>query len=209
MHTVECSMWFKVIQNGYNTVNDTEQLQLKHVCIKKKRLIAVQNLFPNILSYRIGFFNWQLDFIEIPLNKETIESRRLESEAWIQQFHIVHVRIQWHGTRHPPSSRSWVSPDWQSVIADRNLRLHCVCIPSKPYRNYILSGDMFAISKQFFEELKFYDAGMRVWGGEQFELRLVFISSWYWICIENWPLENQTKFQGLDVWRRTFKDSMF
>ena len=48
-------------------------------------------------------------------------------------------------------------------------------IPLKPYRNYILSGDMFAISKQFFEELKFYDDGMRVWGGEQFELRKVFI----------------------------------
>ena len=50
-------------------------------------------------------------------------------------------------------------------------------IPLKPYRNYILSGDMFAISKQFFEELKFYDDGMRVWGGEQFELRKVFILS--------------------------------
>ena len=36
---------------------------------------------------------------------------------------------------------------------------------------------MFAISKQFFEELKFYDDGMRVWGGEQFELRKVFILS--------------------------------
>ena len=59
-------------------------------------------------------------------------------------------------------------------------------IPLKPYRNYILSGDMFAISKQFFEELKFYDDGMRVWGGEQFELRKVFILS------PNNPLEEET-----------------
>lgn len=90
-------------------------------------------------------------------------------------------------------------------------------IPLKPYRNYILSGDMFAISKQFFEELKFYDDGMRVWGGEQFELRKVFILSpiTHWEKklglpnLVNDQVKTPNKFQSLDVRRRTFENSVF
>ena len=48
---------------------------------------------------------------------------------------------------------------------------------SEPFRSYILATGMFAISKQFFQELRYYDDGLRIWGGEQFEL-----SFKAWMC---------------------------
>ena len=86
----------------------------------------IQNQYRNTVSYRLGCFNWKLEYIEIPLNAISLENRRLDSE---------------------------------------------------PFRSYILATGNFAISAQFFKELNYYDDGLRIWGGEQFEL-----SFKAWMC---------------------------
>ncbi|KAI6225503.1 Polypeptide N-acetylgalactosaminyltransferase [Aphelenchoides fujianensis] len=41
---------------------------------------------------------------------------------------------------------------------------------SEPFRSPTHAGGLFAIDKAWFEELGFYDPGLQIWGGEQYEL---------------------------------------
>jgi polypeptide N-acetylgalactosaminyltransferase len=41
---------------------------------------------------------------------------------------------------------------------------------SEPFRSPTHAGGLFAIDKKWFEELGYYDAGLQIWGGEQYEL---------------------------------------
>uniref|UniRef100_A0AC35UIM3 Polypeptide N-acetylgalactosaminyltransferase n=1 Tax=Rhabditophanes sp. KR3021 TaxID=114890 RepID=A0AC35UIM3_9BILA len=42
--------------------------------------------------------------------------------------------------------------------------------PSQPFRSPTHAGGLFAINKAWFEELGYYDDGLQIWGGEQYEL---------------------------------------
>lgn len=41
---------------------------------------------------------------------------------------------------------------------------------SEPFRSPTHAGGLFAIEKKWFEELGYYDPGLQIWGGEQYEL---------------------------------------
>ncbi|CAG5104305.1 Oidioi.mRNA.OKI2018_I69.chr1.g1188.t1.cds [Oikopleura dioica] len=47
----------------------------------------------------------------------------------------------------------------------------------EPYPSPAMAGGLFAINRQYFKDLKFYDPGLEIWGGENFELSFKL-----WIC---------------------------
>jgi len=88
----------------------------------------IDNIDYENFSYRRGkpsrgFFNWEFNYIQLPLLKE-----------------------------------------------------EAVAMPA-PHKNPIMNGGLFAIGRQWFSELGGYDKGLKIWGGEQFELSLKL-----WLC---------------------------
>jgi len=60
--------------------------------------------------------------------------------------------------------------DWQLYYKRIPLLLEDYKYPTKPFRSPVMAGGLFAISAKFYRELGGYDAGIVIWGGEQYEL---------------------------------------
>ena len=56
---------------------------------------------------------------------------------------------------------------------EKNARKH----NSQPFRSPTHAGGLFAIDKKWFAELGYYDPGLQIWGGEQYELSFKI-----WMC---------------------------
>ena len=52
-------------------------------------------------------------------------------------------------------------------------------LPSKiqPFPSPAMAGGLFAINRQYFKDIMYYDPGLEIWGGENFEL-----SYKLWMC---------------------------
>ncbi|CAM6053587.1 unnamed protein product [Sphagnum tenellum] len=64
--------------------------------------------------------------------------------------------------------------EWQQITDEERKRKPNIWAP---HVNPVMSGGLFTINKDWFEHIGFYDTGMEVWGGENFE-----VSFKAWMC---------------------------
>ncbi len=62
---------------------------------------------------------------------------------------------------------SW---NWEMYYKRLDLLPEDLQHPTRPFKSPVMAGGLFAISAQFFWELGGYDQGLKIWGGEQYEL---------------------------------------
>lgn len=147
-----------------------QQLRLpKQLGLMQARLAGAQKAQAEVLVFLDAHIEVTRGWLE-PLLAPMLESNRTCTTPVVDT-----IDYETFAYRRGRPSRGFF--DWDfNYIQLPLLKQEELALPA-PHENPIMNGGLFAIYRSWFFELGGYDEGLRIWGGEQFELSLKI-----WLC---------------------------